>query len=137
MTWYSTARSNYRVAHRDEVTGAVLLDFGKYDGRALTEVPDSYLDWMIDGGKTFLPDDLRNLAADVRARRQDAGALIEVPDLRQGADVIAWAHRAAAGDVAEEAARLHALADALTALLDDRAGSTLAQLLEGVTGGLR
>lgn len=92
MTWYSTARGNYRVAHRDEDTGTVLLDFGKYDGRAL-----------------------------------DA-----VPDLRHGADVIAWADRAPAGDVAEVATRCRIIADTLTAVLDDRAGSTLAQLLEEV-----
>lgn len=124
MTWYSTARGNYPVAHRDEHTGTVLLDFGKHDGRALIEVPDSYLSWMIDGGgKVFLPDDLRDLAADVLARRQD----VKVPD------VIAWADRAAAGDVAEVVIHLRNLADALTAVLDDRAESTLAQLLEGVT----
>lgn len=134
MTWYSTARGNYRVAHRDEDTGTVLLDFGKYDGRALIEVPDSYLGWMIDGGgKAFLPDDLIDLAANVLARRQDARALIEVPDLRHGADVIAWADRAPAGDVAEVATRCRIIADTLTAVLDDRAESTLAQLLEGVT----
>jgi|LSQX01.3.fsa_nt_gb hypothetical protein len=133
MTWYSTARGNYPVAHRDEDTGTVLLDFGKYDGRALIEVPDSYLGWMIDGGgKAFLPDDLIDLAADVLARRQDARALIEVPDLRHGADVIAWADRAPAGDVAEVATRCRIIADTLTAVLDDRAGSTLAQLLEEV-----
>ena len=58
--------SGYQIAHMDRSTygDAVVLDFGKYKGKALGsgQVPVDYLEWMLT--QAFVPASLKDKIAD-------------------------------------------------------------------------
>jgi len=132
-TWHATTDGRL-LAHRDEATDHIVLDFGKHYGMALPQVASSYLMWLLSrgGGQLFVPADLLarvQIELDVRATEAGPRAF-SVPSEA----VLAWAATAPAADVAELAADLRGLADLLDATLDTDADETAARLLMNLPG---
>ena len=98
--WCSTTTGKL-VAH-DGPADEIMLAFGKHCGRALSEVPASYLGWMLSpGGRAFLPENLLRLVAEERELRLVADEAAATPANLTMADVLGWAMTAPAGDVAD------------------------------------
>lgn len=122
---YSTTKQPYPVAYETD-EGELTLVFGKYKDRQLIDVPDKYLTWMVTSGPLPAPV-IAAVEQHRKQRRHDYpvsygfGAEMRLPDLRSGEDVVEWAIRAPAGDVAEVAAFLRQLEEKLGLILDHRA----------------
>lgn len=136
----STSPRPYRVAHwRGD--GALVLDFGAHAGEALSNVPDSYLTWIVGAGRVFLPRELLDATVDELQQRSaqtpaSAGRFdgLYLPDIRRGLDVDGWIATASAGDLTEASAYLHDVLSLLEDRLTKREDATLDGLLAGIIG---
>lgn len=114
-TWQTTTGTGKLVAHLDG--DLLILDFGKYKGRCLQEVPGSYLRWLLScAGEAFLPPDLLGYVEDeMRVRNAEERGPSRETILRVH-ELIHWA--------------------AVCASVPDMTGDELSCLLEEAQGAL-
>jgi hypothetical protein len=140
----STNRRPYPVAHRRE-DGALVIEFGVHAGETLAEVPLSYLRWMCGAGKTFLPRELLDEAADELHRRSSVPSRpapdrfdgLRLPNLCCGEAVMTWIEAASAGDLAEAIGYTMDVASVFEEALQEReqrAAGLLAGIVKGCDG---